>query len=135
MRTCSISRGFGPDRNGTTIGQSKSAATCHISSVCMPSAALIMVAPAPSALRATSGRQVSTLSPTPSAARAGTTCSRRSHSVCHGTTVALSVEPWPPRSMASAPCESNIWARASAVSGPITIESAFSESGDAFTTP
>ena len=37
--TSVIDRGSGPDRNGTTTGTSNSAATSHISSCCMPSAA------------------------------------------------------------------------------------------------
>ena len=53
----------------------------------MPSAALSTVAPASSARRATSGRHVSTLTSTPSAASAGTIGSSRSHSTFQSTTV------------------------------------------------
>ena len=134
-RTSSISRGFGPERNGSTIGTENSAATSHMASVCIPSAALMTVAPFCNARRVTSGFQESMLSGTPKAARAFTMPARRSHSSCHGTTVALSVEPWPPRSIPWQPLFSRYSPRRVAASGVVAIESVLSESGEAFTTP
>ena len=134
--TRAIRFGSGPDRNGTTTGTSNSAATSHIASDCMPSAALMTVAPASSARRTTCGRQLSMLTSTPSAASAGTMSARRPHSTDQSTTVA-----WIGRTLtadvegvgARRPAARR--ARATASAGVVAMEPSCSESGLALTTP